>query len=257
MVKLAMKHFVLFSLFVVVGVGVWALAPWKSRESEPWVEELAEDCQKKAPIKNSIQASDAEFSLSKRKPFPDESLHTSGAGGRAIPFAVPSLPVTPPVESNGNETRRGNSVTGREEASPVGYSVVSGGAGNDGGAGISSSVYAEGSGVSVGTVHPKATAREISIPVPEGAKVPTLFYDGEQRPIPQQKALDRIAREFEANVSEIPPGMTKEEVWETARSIADERYITLYGYQAFNQYHIQSAKEALSEKRARSNATGP
>jgi hypothetical protein len=146
--------------------------------------------------------------------------------------------------SNGNETLRANS-------------VISGGNGNDGGSGISSSVYAVGSGVSVGTVYPQATVREISIPVPEGAKVPALFYDNEQKPIPQQKALDRIAREFEANVSEIPPGMTKEEVWEAARSIADERYITLYGYQAFNQYHIQSAKEALSEKRARSNPTGP
>lgn len=99
--------------------------------------------------------------------------------------------------------------------------------------------------------------REISIPVPEGAKVPAVFFDAEEKPIAQQKALDRIAQEFEKNVSEIPPGLTKEEVWEAARSIADERYLTLFGYQAFNQYHIESAKEALKEKRARSTATGP
>jgi hypothetical protein len=99
--------------------------------------------------------------------------------------------------------------------------------------------------------------REITIPVPEGAKVPALFHDDVPKPAPQMKALDKIATEFEMNVSEIPPGMTKEEVWEAARSIADERYITLYGYQAFNQYHIQAAKESLKEKRARSNATGP
>lgn len=99
--------------------------------------------------------------------------------------------------------------------------------------------------------------REISIPVPEGAKVPTVFFDVEEKPIAQQKALDRIAQEFEKNVSEIPPGLTKDEVWEAARSIADERYLTLFGYQAFNQYHIESAKEALKEKRARSTATGP
>jgi hypothetical protein len=97
---------------------------------------------------------------------------------------------------------------------------------------------------------------EIVQDVPEGAKVPALFYDKESRPIPQQKALDRIAVEFQQNVSEIPPGMTKEEVWEAARAIADERYITLFGYQAFNQYHTQAAKEALKEKRARAAASG-
>lgn len=94
---------------------------------------------------------------------------------------------------------------------------------------------------------------EIIQNVPEGAKVPALFYDNESKPIPQQKALDRIAIEFQQNVSEIPPGLTKEEVWEAARAIADERYITLFGYQAFNQYHLQSAKEALKEKRASAN----
>jgi len=99
--------------------------------------------------------------------------------------------------------------------------------------------------------------REISIPVPEGAKVPAVFFDVEEKPLAQQKALDRIAKEFEKNVSEIPPGLTKEEVWDAAREIADERYLTLFGYQAYNQYHIQSAKEALKEKRARANAAGP
>jgi hypothetical protein len=98
--------------------------------------------------------------------------------------------------------------------------------------------------------------REITIPVPEGAKVPALFHDDVPKPAPQMKALDKIATEFEMNVSEIPPGMTKEEVWEAARSIADERYITLYGYQAFNQYHIQAAKEALREKRQMEQSRG-
>ena len=83
-----------------------------------------------------------------------------------------------------------------------------------------------------------------------------MFYDNESKPTPQQKALDRIAIEFNQNVSEIPPGLTKEEVWEAARAIADERYITLFGYQAFNQYHLQSAKEALKEKRLRAPISG-
>jgi hypothetical protein len=101
------------------------------------------------------------------------------------------------------------------------------------------------------------TIREIVQNVPEGAKVPTVFYDNSEKPLPQQKALDRIAEEFEKNVSEVPPGLTQQEVWETARSIADERYITLFGYQAFNQYHLKAAKEALKEKQARFNATRP
>ena len=102
-----------------------------------------------------------------------------------------------------------------------------------------------------------AAPREISIPVPEGAKVPAVFFDAEERPIVQQKALDRIAQEFEKNVSEIPQEITKEEVWEAARAIADERYLTLFGYQAFNQYHIESAKEALRERKALGKTTKP
>jgi hypothetical protein len=97
--------------------------------------------------------------------------------------------------------------------------------------------------------------REINIPVPIGAKVPALFQDDTPKPTPQMKALDRIASEFEQNVSEIPAGMTQEEVWEAARLIADERYMTLFGYQAYNQFHIKAAKEALKEKRA--NSKGP
>ena len=100
-----------------------------------------------------------------------------------------------------------------------------------------------------------APIREITIPVPVGAKVPALFQDDTPKPAQQMKALDRIASEFEQNVSEIPEGMTQEEVWDAARLIADERYMTLFGYQAYNQYHIKAAKEALKEKRA--NSKGP
>jgi hypothetical protein len=100
--------------------------------------------------------------------------------------------------------------------------------------------------------------REITIPVPEGAKVPALFQDDTPKPPQQMKALDRIASEFEQNVTEIPAGMTQEEVWEAARLIADERYMTLFGYQAYNQYHIKAAKEALKEKRTGApNTKGP
>jgi len=98
-----------------------------------------------------------------------------------------------------------------------------------------------------------APVREISIPVPEGEMVPAVFQDDTPKPTPQMKALDRIAAEFEENVREIPPGMTQTEAWGLAREIADERYITLFGYQAYNQYHLRGAREALKEKRARAN----
>ena len=106
-------------------------------------------------------------------------------------------------------------------------------------------------GASLSSSNQEPPIREIVQNVPEGAKVPTVFYDNIEKPLPQQKALDRIAEEFETNVSEVPPGLTQQEVWETARLIADERYITLFGYQAFNQYHLKAAKEALKEKKAR------
>lgn len=96
-----------------------------------------------------------------------------------------------------------------------------------------------------------AAIREITISVPQGAKVPALFFDDTPRPQTQLQALDSIASEFEKNVSEVPIGMTKEEVWDAAREFADESYIMLFGYEAFNQYHIQAAREALREKKQR------
>lgn len=120
---------------------------------------------------------------------------------------------------------------------------------------ISSPVVGE--GVSTFAGGGPGPAREISLPVPEGEKVPAVFFDAAEKPLPQQKALDRIAEEFERNVSEVPPGLTRKEVWEAARRIADERYLTLFGYQAYNHYHIQAAKEALKEKRASSQEKEP
>jgi hypothetical protein len=95
--------------------------------------------------------------------------------------------------------------------------------------------------------------REISIPVPAGEMIPAVFQDDTPKPAVQMRALDRIASEFEENVRETPPGMTQTEAWGLAREIADERYITLFGYQAYNQYHLRGAREALKEKRARAN----
>jgi hypothetical protein len=71
----------------------------------------------------------------------------------------------------------------------------------------------------------------------------------------QQAAIDQIARDFEAAVSDPPSGITQEETWTAARQLADQRYLTLFGYQAYNQYHLQAAKEAVKEKNAQSTGT--
>lgn len=141
-------------------------------------------------------------------------------------------------------------------STPAGTAASAESSSSTGGLGSTATPYASSSSASGGRVD-GVPIREITIPVPEGAKVPALFQDETPKPPQQMRALDRIASEFEQNVSEIPAGMTEGEVWDAARMIADERYITLFGYQAFNQYHLKAAKEALKEKRVRFNATRP
>ena len=93
-------------------------------------------------------------------------------------------------------------------------------------------------------------APEMVIEVPAGEKVPAVFYETDLKPAPQQKMLDRIAAEFNQTVANPPPGVPKQLVWEDARRRADEQYIKLYGHAAYNARHLQSAREAVREKRA-------
>jgi hypothetical protein len=93
-------------------------------------------------------------------------------------------------------------------------------------------------------------APEIVIEVPAGEKVPAVFYEAESKPAPQQKMLDRIAAEFNETVTNPPPGVPEQEIWEDARRRADEQYLKLYGHAAYNARHLQSAREAVREKRA-------
>lgn len=108
----------------------------------------------------------------------------------------------------------------------------------------------------VGFVVGAPQGSELVIPVPPGEKVPALFLDEAPRPLPQQKMLDRMAAEFNEAVSNPPPGVSVEEVWEQARLSADEKYRILFGYAAYNAHHLQAAKEAVREKRAL-QATAP
>jgi DNA-binding transcriptional MocR family regulator len=88
------------------------------------------------------------------------------------------------------------------------------------------------------------------IEVPAGEKVPAVFYETDPKPAPQQKMLDRIAAEFNETVTNPPPGVPEQEIWEDARRRADEQYLKLYGHAAYNARHLQSAREAVREKRA-------
>lgn len=102
-----------------------------------------------------------------------------------------------------------------------------------------------------------AQGSELVIPVPPGEKVPALFLDENPRPVPQQKMLDRVAAEFNEAVSNPPPGVSVEEVWDQARLNADAKYLKLFGYAAYNAYHLQAAKEAVREKKSLQSVQPP
>lgn len=115
------------------------------------------------------------------------------------------------------------------------------------------SAISEGVGFAVGAT-PES---DLVIPVPPGEKVPALFLDEHPRPAPQQKMLDRMAAEFNEAVSKPPLGVSAEEAWEQARLNADEKYLKLFGYAAYNAYHLQAAKEAVRERQALQAAPPP
>lgn len=111
----------------------------------------------------------------------------------------------------------------------------------------------EGAGIAGGA----AQGSELVIPVPPGEKVPALFLDENPRPVPQQKMLDRVAAEFNEAVSNPPPGVSVEEAWDQARLNADAKYLKLFGYAAYNAYHLQAAKEAVREKKSLQSVQPP
>jgi hypothetical protein len=232
-----MKLFIISSLIVIAGVGGWALLSMQPVESEAVVDQPVREMTQEAMRVATPRPAVAESNETEGKSSPAVMGTGSGAGSMATPLqpiSTPRLSATPGVALGSGSKSDGAKVSDTTE--------------------IPSAAYALDDGSSIGGGYSGGMAREISIQVPEGAKVPAVFFDGEEKPMAQQKALDRIAEEFEQNVSEVPAGMKKEEVWEAARLISDERYLTLFGYQAYNQYHIQAAREALKEKRANSKA---
>jgi hypothetical protein len=92
--------------------------------------------------------------------------------------------------------------------------------------------------------------REIAVTVPPGERAPAVFYDETPRPEPQVRMLDEIARGFNEAIQREVPGYTPEEVWREARDWADERYMYLFGWDAWNVLHLSAAQEAVLEKEA-------
>ncbi len=231
-----MKLIILFSFIVAAGVGGWVVLSMRPVESGAVVDRPVRGMTLEATRAATPRPSVAATSKTEAKGSPAVTGTVSGAGSMGAPLQpmpTPRLAATPGAA--GGASGGGSKGDGAEESAATE---------------IPSAVYGVDDGPFVGGGGGGGMAREISIPVPEGAKVPAVFFDGEEKPVAQQKALDRIAEEFEQYVTEVPAGMKKEEVWEAARGIADQRYITLFGYQAFNQYHLQAAKEALKEKKA-------
>lgn len=95
-------------------------------------------------------------------------------------------------------------------------------------------------------------ASAISLPhtVPTGAQLPAAFLDQRELPLPQRRAIDRMANEFIDAVSADIVGSNELAAWNSARASADQKYITLFGHAAYNALHLQAAKEAVREKRA-------
>jgi len=113
-------------------------------------------------------------------------------------------------------------------------------------------------GATVGA--PQLAAVELSpwqsppVNVPTGERLPALFHDTRPLPAPQRQALDLIANDFIDAVSTTDgaAGDTAE-VWESARSEADRRYIILYGFAQYDLLHRAAALERLGEQRAKVN----
>lgn len=84
------------------------------------------------------------------------------------------------------------------------------------------------------------------VTVPQGERLPALFYDERPLPPPQRQALDRIANEFTDAVGAEGAGSA---VWAVARERADRQYLILYGHAAYHARHLQSAQEAVAEQK--------
>lgn len=223
-----------------------SMAGWTAAETKPSPNGAAKRALTVAPAPSQSAPSQAKRLLNSLKDRPASaptqlpSVTAAGAG---------QAPTSPASATSGGGAASSSYSGGSFSPATGGASGTSGGAGgaSNGGSGVALEAAASGPD----TVTPGSeTGAEIVLNVPTGAIVPAGFVDNTPRTPQQQKVLDQILTEFETNVSTPDPGVTETENWNTARQIADQRYLTLFGYQAYNQHHLQAAKEALNEKKA-------
>lgn len=157
--------------------------------------------------------------------------------------AIITPTATSPSRNSGGETVSGIRQT---RASSGSLSRASGGLAGGSGYGGNQSL-----GVSAAnnTDSGAAATSEVEIPVPVGEGIPAVFYDETPLPAPQQRALDRIAEEFNANISTPDGSPPSSDVWQQAKATADRQYITLFGFRKYNEISLAAAREALREKK--------
>ncbi|GAB4173635.1 MAG: hypothetical protein Fur0032_13260 [Terrimicrobiaceae bacterium] len=60
-----------------------------------------------------------------------------------------------------------------------------------------------------------------------------------------QKKLKQIENTFLETVKAPIDGLTDEEVWEAARSLADQEFIKIIGFDAYNKLHLEENRRRL------------
>jgi len=103
---------------------------------------------------------------------------------------------------------------------------------------------------SVSWPDPAPVVVDQEIPVPRGEPVPAAIMDeGYGASTAQVQSLDDIAGEFLDNaLAPASPSQGDVQNWRSAARLADERYRTMFGVEAFNRWSIEAAKEALAER---------
>jgi len=103
---------------------------------------------------------------------------------------------------------------------------------------------------SVSLPDPASVVVDQEIPVPRGEPLPAAIMDeGYGASTAQVQSLDDIAGEFLDNALDSgPPSQAGIQNWRDAARLADERYRSMFGVEAFNRWSIEAAKEALAEK---------
>lgn len=258
-------HVTLFTAIALVALGVVGsrLAGKKTTESAP--AERASGVNASLEVPKALRASPSSLPSSQQSSS-IASFSTPLTSQVASRFPAAKVPQPSAAKSNlpSGTSASVSGSSGQSAGSTQGQSVPSGGLAALAGPPIGNTSGAatdEPGGSAVATPAPLSqpetqnavaagNSREANLPVPEGAVIPAAFYDNEPRSPQQEAALNRILEDFDKNVTAPSPGLSEQETWAAAKKIADNQYLTLFGFNAYNERHLQAAKEALKEKQA-------